>query len=225
MESFQTDTDTKTKKRIPIWLGFIIILIVAILLLCGVFVYQYSTKSQSQITDWKTYKNDEYGFELKYPQNAVGLSAFENQVLATEFAGGQKAIIKKPLITIHPGKNVANGDGYVVIYVGTNKENIDNCLKFKFYEPNGNMTDIKDINGTKFYTQSEGNPAMLKPLETQYSIVKDNICYTIDTYVSAVDVKKNLVYNNLFLRIYQPGYIKAQKDFINGVISNFKFTK
>ena len=61
------------QKRILILTWFIII--VAVITVGGVFAYQYfatknNLKKQTlniETSDWKTYKNNEYGFEFKYP--------------------------------------------------------------------------------------------------------------------------------------------------------------
>ncbi len=70
-------------KQILVLLGVIIVTI--IIVSCGFFAYQYFIKPQTPITlpeqtgnvqnsntqtaDWKTYKNNKYGFEIKYPNN------------------------------------------------------------------------------------------------------------------------------------------------------------
>lgn len=77
------------KKGISTWLGLAIIIVVATLIGAGIWVYQYyifqlgpaitennqaavltpTPTLQDEIADWKTYKNDEYGFEIKYPSD------------------------------------------------------------------------------------------------------------------------------------------------------------
>jgi hypothetical protein len=71
------------EKGISTLIGIIIIVVAALVLFGGVFAYQYFVKSQipnpndqsnlnsqnsnTEIADWKTYTNSEYGFEIKYP--------------------------------------------------------------------------------------------------------------------------------------------------------------
>ncbi len=65
-------------KKISTLTGIIIIVIVGIVLVGGAFVYQQFIVSQwgnvfapeeqpSRIVGWKTYTNNEYGFEIQYP--------------------------------------------------------------------------------------------------------------------------------------------------------------
>jgi len=74
------------QKQISTITGIIIIVAVAVIAVGGVFAYQYYQNSQIPMTniqsnpnnqiqvkdetaDWKTYKNDQYGFEIKYPES------------------------------------------------------------------------------------------------------------------------------------------------------------
>ena len=68
----------KPKNRLPLRITLSIILIISLALL-GYSIYQQISKQQTKIEnkseivdetkDWKTYTNDQYGFELKYPTN------------------------------------------------------------------------------------------------------------------------------------------------------------
>ena len=74
------------KKQIPSWIGFVIIAVFVLVIFGGVFAYQYFTiksqqnseffvsrlktdQTQTQTAGWKTYTNNEYSFEIKYPEN------------------------------------------------------------------------------------------------------------------------------------------------------------
>jgi len=67
-------------KKISTLVGIVIIIVAAAIIFGGVFAYQYlTTKAQSviqtqqnnQTNSWKIYKNDKYGFELKYPNSFI----------------------------------------------------------------------------------------------------------------------------------------------------------
>lgn len=76
----------KYQKGVSILVGIIIIIAVAVVAVGGVFAYQYfatKTNNQPQVqsqeqnqnqndqtASWKTYINSEYGFEIKYPDEA-----------------------------------------------------------------------------------------------------------------------------------------------------------
>ncbi len=81
----------KPKIQISSWLGFVIIGLVAILLFSGAFGLQYfltknaklenqdeNANLQNETVGWQTYRNDEYGFEFKYPENIVVYKLFSN---------------------------------------------------------------------------------------------------------------------------------------------------
>jgi len=68
----------KQSRQIPSWIGFVIIIAFAVIVSGGVFAYQYffipGEKNNietptDQTAGWKTYTNNEYGFEFKYPED------------------------------------------------------------------------------------------------------------------------------------------------------------
>jgi len=83
----------KQKKQIPSWVGFVIIIGFAVVIFGGVFAYQYFiAKNQpviqppqllNQTANWKTYTNDQYGFEIKYPIN-LSLKTQKQESLSEE---------------------------------------------------------------------------------------------------------------------------------------------
>ena len=80
-------------KTISTRLGILIIVAVAIVLFGGVFAYSWYANSKSEtinpkqiqnsnteIVDWKTYTNNEYGFEIKYPLGGTVLQIKEDEL-------------------------------------------------------------------------------------------------------------------------------------------------
>ena len=66
------------QKGISSLVGIVVIVATAVVAVGGVFVYEYYSVSKTETpkiealknetVDWKTYKNNEYGFEIKYPK-------------------------------------------------------------------------------------------------------------------------------------------------------------
>ena len=99
-------------KKISTKSGIIIIVAVAVILFGGVFSYQYfavntnnQSKLQNQTAGWKTYKNNEYGFEVTFPDSWKGYSvmvqSWEGHVINNyqQTYSGPKIIIKNPQTT------------------------------------------------------------------------------------------------------------------------------
>lgn len=185
------------------------------------------TQTTNETANWKTYTSDKYGFEIKYPNN----SEFNNDNTPLTLWGGSEQIIVNNVLNIDndPSSNIG---AVVKIMIGENKKSVDNCLKFNFYDQLENMKNTYLINGAMFNTYSQGDAAMggQRGLITQYSIVKNNICYALQTQTHWSDISfvhgatdgKKPTKEEIDEQNKQ---IKKQEDFVESIISTFKFTK
>lgn len=104
------------------------------------------TEKQNQISDWKTYKNTQYGFEFKYPMNL----AFGGE--GTSSSGGKYMFFSNPsvldrgeiTITVEKGKTVADLKNKLENVKETGTVNVDNVLarKFSTDNPSNSLTYI-----------------------------------------------------------------------------------
>lgn len=215
--------------------AIIIIIAVTVLGSAGYLAYKQYSKPQTpnfndqsnlnvqnlnpQTADWKTYTNTEYGFEIKFPDDIM--ISYNND----DRNFWNKISVKNPV-------KISGNNSGIDILIGTSKESIDNCLKFNFYEVLENMTDTKEINGIDFYTKSQGDAAMggERGIITQYSIVRNNTCYTLQTqsrwryieFVHGATDGKTPTQEEID---NQNREIQNQTDFLHSIISTFKFTK
>ncbi len=125
------------QKQVSTLIGIIIIVATAVFAFGGVFyvmqsskikVQNDSVKSQNETADWKTYKNDKYGFEIKYPPNAYFKAGIESAGAMTGLLvlslklnnsdyfpyelhiGNTRTIIQETLVTDEERDDIHKGD-------------------------------------------------------------------------------------------------------------------
>lgn len=165
---------------------------------------------KSQQTDitagWKTHKNEEYGFEFKYPTPADNKRIYpQNEI---QFS----------LPIAEQGTNI---DAKVLHMVIKAKDNDQACIGPNWYiKPSENII----INNTNFLKQTGGEGAAGHGYQyIDYTTEKNNMCIAISFVISS--------YNDLHIPEYTGGEafipydLTKESAIFNQIISTFKFTK
>ncbi|MDP2593403.1 MAG: PsbP-related protein [bacterium] len=230
----QTSNPEPSKSKGLIW--FLVAIIAILLGVVGYFLLtgdrqsttdnedQNIEKEQSSLSDLKTYKDEEYGFELKYPaeytlSENLGKKGFYDYEI-TE------------ILKISGTGEYINDSGFY-LSADDNPSNVASCLSPKEYE-NGNIS-TKNINGSTFYVFFDKAPdsAMggARGMFSDYRIVKNGYCYTLRTLLHW-----SLVGYGGYVRDGEfdatPEEIQGQKDAIekhelilDEILATFKFTR
>ena len=148
--------------------------------------------SKDKIADWKTYKNDEYGFEMKYPNNWDFANSgesifFASQSIISRFKQSPSSVKAIPELTVkidvYPWDMYEKG---ILVYMkSTSNRNIE-VLPLEIAGLKGNyriITYLKNLSpykqGDKMYSADVLYAAHITPLDTK------NISFVQDSYFSA----------------------------------------
>jgi hypothetical protein len=180
-----------------------------------VFHFQRTEQKQEQqadqTADWKTYTNAEYGFEIKYPKDSI--------VINNPDSYDQSAKIR----IMMADKFSDTGSATIKINSGLQSE----CKNSETLHPE----EVK-LNGVAFNKASFDDAAMggQRGFITNYYVFKNNTCYLISgmagwrsiEFIHGVTDGIETTAQELEEESQK---IQQRKDFVNSVISTFKFTK
>lgn len=180
-----------------------------------------------QTAGWKKYSNSEYNFELRYPTTAVITENNEN----VSWFGGANQVSVRTVATIST-PTAGQREAFVIVYVGNGNNSANNCNKINLNAQASQITETKNLNGTVFYVGGYSDAAMggARDNVTQYSVLKNNLCYLIQanatwrdvTFVHGATDGKQPTKQELNA---QSQKIKNEQSFVESIISTFKFTK
>lgn len=181
----------------------------------------------------KTYTNDQYGFEITYPNTLVATTTFTNsytlqnqwRVEALSNTTGTP-VISIPVFMVNQG-GVATGKAYPLFFdalirigVSSAPNDVASCLK-----PNANYTNqpvtTVTIHGVQFKKFSFQDAAMMKYVQGEsYRTVHNGICYAIE------QVKTGSSYRDETMKPGIPeDVLNGYYDLAGSIIQSFEFTK
>lgn len=188
------------------------VVIVAIVIIAGVFVMRKRSKMQNldqltqndnpsavDMSDWKTYRNDDYGFEIKYPSEYLAKLGDKHVTFDPTF------FISNPRI---PEATNMNTNYVLELNITRNFLWMDNIDGVIVKNPDEWFADQKEQTDNYVKTTIAG----------QLAFAKDDKWGEIETKQYAVFIKNELSYD-----LYQ--FIIRKDDVGEKIISTVKFTK
>ena len=166
-----------------------------------------SSTGQVSIDNWKTYQNDQYGFELKYPENIFKLDKNTN-TLSHTLNNFHKYSAKD-------GSDLGLASDISIVF---KKENDKGCNWLETglgLKSIGVAFEFKNIKGVKYETGAEGEGVVYYCVKN-----KDNQnVFLIERWFLSASYSTDLP--------KQGDYIDSgkQEEIFNRILSTFKFTK
>ena len=181
---------------------------------------------EDETADWQTYRNEEYGFEVEYPENSKIVDVNETE---THY---KYAKYEKNIFHVVNIQNIDDLYTRVGFYVDNDEKNLKICLKTLMEDQN--LTETKEINGIKFYIYKNYQPdnAMggFRARVSEYHTIYNNRCYRIESVVHWTDVSvtKGATTGESATQEEieeQENQIAEKKAMVDGIVSTFKFSQ
>ena len=172
-------------KRISTPIGIVIIVLVAIIAGAGILAWQYfgtlkeEVAIQDETADWKTYRNEEYGFEIKYP---------------SDWMCEQNVFSSKPNLVFCPFSltEVHSGETICKWKTGASKPQYEEGMIYLFaYNNDSKPNNLKyhylgSVSGKYYYLYSESNKLIANQIISTFRFLE---CSSID--IPNYEIAKN----------------------------------
>lgn len=202
---------------------FKLILLAILIGIAGVAVYFYSVKNSipDATRGWKVYRNNQHGFEFKYPNDFSLSQGADTQLSVGEFfEGSGNALATVSLAKeAYPATNFSRA--FLTVSVSEDAKIEEKCrlIQREGEEKPTQMTEIQYVDSIKFYKAEISGAAAGTLAENRvYHTFHNNLCYEVSLNLFTTNIAK-----------YDPGTVnEVDKSMVwprlEGILGTFKFT-